>query len=200
MGRTKNIAEKYIQSLSKEIKTKFITVRFGNVLGSNGSVVPLFQKQIQQGGPVTITHPEMTRFFMLIPEAVQLILQAITIGAKREVFLLDMGKPVRIVDLADNMIKLAGYIPGKEIKKEFSGIRPGEKLHEELTHDQEELVETDYKKIRLVKSQILLQNDFLLKLDELISSIKSADPEKMKLLLRQLASGPHYPKKTTSPN
>jgi FlaA1/EpsC-like NDP-sugar epimerase len=200
MGRTKNIAEKYIQSLSKEIKGKFITVRFGNVLGSNGSVVPLFQKQIQQGGPVTITHPEMTRFFMLIPEAVQLILQAITIGAKREVFLLDMGKPVRIVDLADNMIKLAGYIPGKEIKKEFSGVRPGEKLHEELTHEQEELVETDYKKIRLVKSQILLQNDFLLKLDELISSVDSAGPEKMELLLKQLTFSPHYTEKTTSPN
>jgi FlaA1/EpsC-like NDP-sugar epimerase len=200
MGRTKNIAEKYIQSLSKEIKTKFITVRFGNVLGSNGSVVPLFQKQIQQGGPVTITHPEMTRFFMLIPEAVQLILQAITIGARREVFLLDMGKPVKIVDLADNMIKLAGYIPDKDIKKEFSGIRPGEKLHEELTNDQEGLVETGHKKIRLVKSQVLLQNDFHLKLDELLSSVESADPEKMKLLLRQLTSGPHYSEKTTSPN
>jgi FlaA1/EpsC-like NDP-sugar epimerase len=200
MGRTKNIAEKYIQSFSKEIKTKFITVRFGNVLGSNGSVVPLFQKQIQQGGPVTITHPEMTRFFMLIPEAVQLILQAITIGTGREVFLLDMGKPVKIMDLADNMIKLAGYIPDKDIKKEFSGIRSGEKLHEELTNNQEGLVETDHKKIRLVKPQILLKNDFLLKLDELISSVESADPEKMKLLLRQLASGPHYPEKTTSPS
>ena len=200
MGRTKNIAEKYIQSLSKEIKTKFITVRFGNVLGSNGSVVPLFQKQIQQGGPVTITDPKMTRFFMLIPEAVQLILQAITIGARREVFLLDMGKPVRIVDLADNMIKLAGYAPDKDIKIEFSGIRPGEKLHEELTHNQEELVETGHKKISLVKSRILLQNDFLLKLDELISSVDSADPEKMKLLLKQLASSPHHLGKMVSPN
>ena len=200
MGRTKNIAEKYIQSLSKEIKTTFITVRFGNVLGSNGSVVPLFQKQIQQGGPVTITHPEMTRFFMLIPEAVQLILQAITIGAKREVFLLDMGKPVRIVDLANNMIKLGGYIPDRDIKVEFTGIRPGEKLCEELTNDQEELVETDHVKIRLVKSRIFLQNNFLLKLDELFSSVKSADPEKIKLLLMQLVSGPHYPEKTTSPD
>jgi FlaA1/EpsC-like NDP-sugar epimerase len=200
MGRTKNIAEKYIQSLSKEIKTKFITVRFGNVLGSNGSVVPLFKKQVQQGGPVTITHPEMTRFFMLIPEAVQLILQAITIGVRREVFLLDMGKPVRIVDLADNIIKLAGYIPGKDIKIEFTGIRPGEKLHEELTNDQEGLVETDHKKISLVKSQILLQNDFHLKLEELFSSVSSADPEKMKLLLKQLASSPHHPEKMASPN
>lgn len=196
MGRTKNIAEKYIQSLSKEIKTKFITVRFGNVLGSNGSVVPLFQKQIQQGGPVTITHPEMTRFFMLIPEAVQLILQAITIGAKRDVFLLDMGKPVRIMDLADKMIKLAGYTPDKEIKIEFTGIRPGEKLHEELTNDQEGLVETGHKKISLVKSQILLQEDFRPKLDELFSSVNSADPEIMKLLLMQLASNPHQSEKT----
>jgi FlaA1/EpsC-like NDP-sugar epimerase len=195
MGRTKNIAEKYIQSLSKEIKTKFITVRFGNVLGSNGSVVPLFQKQIQQGGPVTVTHPEMTRFFMLIPEAVQLILQAVTIGARREVFLLDMGKPVRIVDLANNMIKLAGYTPSKDIKVDFIGIRPGEKLHEELTNDQEGLVKTDNKKIRLVKSQISLQDDFRLKLDELISSVDSADPEKMKLLLKQLASSSNHPEK-----
>ena len=200
MGRTKNIAEKYIQSLSKEIKTKFITVRFGNVLGSNGSVVPLFQKQIQRGGPVTITHPEMTRFFMVIPEAVQLILQAITIGTRKEVFLLDMGKPVKIMDLADNMIKLAGYSPGKEIKKVFSGIRPGEKLHEELTHDQEGLIETDHKKIHLVKSQISLQSDFQLKLDELLSSVKSADPEKMKFLLSQLASSPHHPGKMISSN
>jgi FlaA1/EpsC-like NDP-sugar epimerase len=98
------------------------------------------------------------------------------------------------------MIKLAGYIPGKEIKKEFSGVRPGEKLHEELTHEQEELVETDYKKIRLVKSQILLQNDFLLKLDELISSVDSAGPEKMELLLKQLTFSTHYTEKTTSPN
>ena len=188
MGRTKNIAENYIQSFSKDITTKFITVRFGNVLGSNGSVVPLFQKQIQQGGPVTITHPEMTRFFMLIPEAVQLILQAITIGVKREVFLLDMGKPVRIMDLADNMIKLAGYIPNKDIKIEFTGIRPGAKLNEELTNDQEGLVETNHEKIFLVKSQVLLKEDFHLKLDELLSSVNSADPEKMKFLLMQLAS------------
>ena len=188
MGRTKNIAENYIQSFSKDITTKFITVRFGNVLGSNGSVVPLFQKQIQQGGPVTITHPEMTRFFMLIPEAVQLILQAITIGVKREVFLLDMGKPVRIMDLADNMIKLAGYIPDKDIKIEFIGIRPGEKLNEELTNDQEGLIETNHEKIFLVKSKVLLKDDFRLKLDELLSSVNSADPEKMKFLLMQLAS------------
>ena len=188
MGRTKNIAENYIQSFSKDITTKFITVRFGNVLGSNGSVVPLFQKQIQQGGPVTITHPEMTRFFMLIPEAVQLILQAITIGVKREVFLLDMGKPVRIMDLADNMIKLAGYIPNKDIKIEFTGIRPGEKLNEELTNDQEGLIETNHEKIFLVKSKVLLKDDFRLKLDELLSSVNSADPEKMKFLLMQLAS------------
>ena len=130
----------------------------------------------------------MTRFFMLIPEAVQLILQAITIGLKREVFLLDMGKPVRIMDLADNMIKLAGYIPDKDIKIEFTGIRPGEKLNEELTNDQEGLVETNHEKIFLVKSQVLLKEDFHLKLDELLSSVNSADPEKMKFLLMQLAS------------
>ena len=130
----------------------------------------------------------MTRFFMLIPEAVQLILQAITIGVKREVFLLDMGKPVRIMDLADNMIKLAGYIPDKDIKIEFTGIRPGEKLNEELTNDQEGLIETNHEKIFLVKSKVLLKDDFRLKLDELLSSVNSADPEKMKFLLMQLAS------------
>ncbi|MEK9628608.1 MAG: nucleoside-diphosphate sugar epimerase/dehydratase [Nitrospinota bacterium] len=198
MGATKNIAEKYIQSISREIKTTFITVRFGNVLGSNGSVVPLFQKQIQQGGPVTITHPEMTRFFMLIPEAVQLILQAITIGSQREVFLLDMGKPVRIADLAENMIKLAGYVPGRDIEMEFTGIRPGEKLHEELTNDQEGLVETGHKKISLVKSQFVLEPDFGLKLDALLSSANSEDPDKLKLQLMQLASNHQHPEKTKS--
>ena len=198
MGRTKNIAEKYIQSLSSEIKTRFITVRFGNVLGSNGSVVPLFQRQIQQGGPVTITHPKMTRFFMLIPEAVQLILQATTIGCRKEVFLLDMGKPVKIVDLAKNMIKLAGYIPGKDIEIIYTGIRPGEKLHEELTNGQEGLAETNHKKIRLVRSQNIIQNDLHLRINELLGSVHKENPERLKHLLRQLSEDPTDTKKPVS--
>ena len=198
MGRTKNIAEKYIQSVSSEIKTRFITVRFGNVLGSNGSVVPLFQRQIQQGGPVTITHPKMTRFFMLIPEAVQLILQATTIGSRREVFLLDMGKPVKIVDLAKNMIKLAGYIPGKDIEIIYTGIRPGEKLHEELTNSQEGLAETNHKKIRLVRPQNILQNDLHLRINELLGSVHKENPERLKYLLRQLSEDPTDTKKPVS--
>tara|TARA_Y100001936_G_scaffold164809_1_gene160930 strand:+ start:1943 stop:3820 length:1878 start_codon:yes stop_codon:yes gene_type:complete len=198
MGRTKNIAEKYIQSLSSEIKTRFITVRFGNVLGSNGSVVPLFQRQIQQGGPVTITHPKMTRFFMLIPEAVQLILQATTIGSRREVFLLDMGKPVTIIDLAKNMIKLAGYIPGKDIEIIYTGIRPGEKLHEELTNRQEGLVETNHKKIRLVKSQNIIHKNFHSRVNEFLGSVHKENPEKLKRLLRQLSEDPSCTKKPVS--
>ena len=119
---TKKVAEQYIRYMSGKSSTQFITVRFGNVLGSNGSVIPLFQKQIEQGGPVTITHPDMDRFFMLIPEAVGLILQAGAFGSGGDIFMLEMGKPVKIVDLAKQMIQLAGYTPNKEIKikKDFA--------------------------------------------------------------------------------
>ena len=148
MGATKRMAELVIRTLQKERGTKFVAVRFGNVLGSNGSVVPIFKEQIAAGGPVTVTHPEMRRYFMTIPEAAQLVLQAFSIGKGGEVFVLDMGEPVKIVDLARNLILLSGLQPDREIKIEFSGVRPGEKLLEELNLEDEDLVLTSHAKIR----------------------------------------------------
>lgn len=148
MGTTKRIAEMVVQSLNGN-GTRFVVVRFGNVLGSNGSVVPLFQKQIASGGPVTVTHPEVTRFFMTIPEAVMLVLQAGSIGKGGELFLLDMGEPVKIHDLAKNLIRLAGLVPDRDITIEFIGLRPGEKLYEELLIDGEGILDTAYEKIKV---------------------------------------------------
>src|SRR5690606_2739736 len=141
MGASKRAAEKYVQSLfhymakEDETTTKFITTRFGNVLGSNGSVVPLFRKQINKGGPVTITHPDIIRYFMTIPEACQLVLEAGAMGRGGEIYIFDMGEPVKIMDLAIKMIKLAGYTPDKHIDIKITGLRPGEKLYEELLSD-----------------------------------------------------------------
>ncbi|PWA09932.1 nucleoside-diphosphate sugar epimerase/dehydratase [Flavobacterium laiguense] len=158
MGASKRIAEKYVQSLqiknSKEDKanaTKFITTRFGNVLGSNGSVVPLFTKQIAAGGPVTITHPDIIRYFMTIPEACQLVLEAGAMGNGGEIYIFDMGKPVKIIDLAKKMIKLAGFIPDKDIKIEIVGLRPGEKLYEELLNDTSKTIPTHHEKIMIAE-------------------------------------------------
>jgi FlaA1/EpsC-like NDP-sugar epimerase len=147
MGATKRTAELAIRALQKERGTKFVAVRFGNVLGSNGSVVPIFKDQIAGGGPVTVTHPEMRRYFMTIPEAAQLVLQAFAIGKGGEVFVLDMGEPVKIVDLARNLILLSGLQPDKDIKIQFTGVRPGEKLFEELNLQDEDLVPTSHAKI-----------------------------------------------------
>jgi FlaA1/EpsC-like NDP-sugar epimerase len=153
MGATKRVAEIYLQTLSARSSTKFVTVRFGNVLGSNGSVIPTFRQQIAKGGPVTVTHPDMQRFFMTIPEASQLVLQAGAMGEGGEIFILDMGTPVRIVDLARDLIILSGLRPDEDIKIEFSGVRPGEKLFEELSSDVEEANKTRHPKIFIGRAQ-----------------------------------------------
>jgi FlaA1/EpsC-like NDP-sugar epimerase len=164
MGASKRIAEKYVQSLQLKIQnegeknvTKFITTRFGNVLGSNGSVVPLFTKQIAAGGPVTITHPDIIRYFMTIPEACQLVLEAGAMGNGGEIYIFDMGKPVKIIDLAKKMIKLAGFIPDKEIEIQIVGLRPGEKLYEELLNDTSKTLATHHEKIMIAEE---IQDEF----------------------------------------
>jgi FlaA1/EpsC-like NDP-sugar epimerase len=153
MGASKRIAEIYVQSLNnlKDHRTKFITTRFGNVLGSNGSVIPRFKEQIEKGGPVTVTHPEITRYFMTIPEACRLVLEAGNMGAGGEIFIFDMGKSVKIIELANKMIRLAGLVPNKDIAISFSGLRPGEKLYEELLNDNENVMPTHHEKIMIGK-------------------------------------------------
>lgn len=158
MGATKRIAEMYVQAMNNNLeenhpqsKTRFITTRFGNVLGSNGSVIPRFREQIEKGGPVTVTHPEITRYFMTIPEACQLVIEAGCMGNGGEIFVFDMGKSVKIVDLAEKMIKLSGFIPYQDIDIKFTGLRPGEKLYEELLNDLENTLPTHHQKIMIAK-------------------------------------------------
>jgi FlaA1/EpsC-like NDP-sugar epimerase len=153
MGASKRVAEIYCQNLNVRTKTKFITTRFGNVIGSTGSVVPLFQKQIEKGGPVTVTHPEITRYFMTIHEAASLILQAGSMGKGGEIFVLDMGEPVLIHDLAKQLIKLSGLTPGDDIEIVYTGLRPGEKLFEEILHESEDLQKTSHEKLFLASSR-----------------------------------------------
>lgn len=161
MGASKRVAEMYVQSRNFFVngngtlpKTKFITTRFGNVLGSNGSVVPIFKKQIEKGGPITITHPDIIRYFMTIPEACQLVLEAGAMGKGGEIFIFDMGEPVKIMDLATKMIKLAGYVPNQDIEIQITGLRPGEKLYEELLSDNTKALPTHHEKIMISKDVI----------------------------------------------
>lgn len=171
MGATKRIAEDLMQRLSHGERTKFTVVRFGNVLGSNGSVVPLFAEQIRKGGPVTVTHPEIKRFFMTIPEAVQLVLQASLLGQGGEVFVLDMGEQVKVVDLARNMIVLSGLVPDQDIQIVYSGLRPGEKLFEELFEETEQVESTPHVKIRRAVNTSAVQSD---RLDRTIAHLEAA--------------------------
>ncbi|MCV9927442.1 polysaccharide biosynthesis protein [Flavobacterium sp. LS1R49] len=199
MGASKRIAEKYVQSLHLKNQkergndtTKFITTRFGNVLGSNGSVVPLFTKQIAEGGPLTITHPDIIRYFMTIPEACQLVLEAGAMGNGGEIYIFDMGKPVRIIDLARKMIKLAGFIPEKEIKIQIVGLRPGEKLFEELLNDTSKTLPTYHNKI-MIAEEIQDEYETLhIEIDELIGISKFFDNDdivaKMKKIVPEFKS------------
>jgi len=173
MGATKKICELLVQAYSqrKDIKTQFITTRFGNVLGSNGSVIPLFSKQITEGGPVTITHPEITRFFMTIPEACQLVLEAGFMGNGGQIFVFDMGDPVKILDAALTQIRLSGLEPHKDIKIKYTGLRPGEKLYEELFSPGEQQLPTYHPKITIAHVEDNNLGAILLKIDKILNSL-----------------------------
>jgi len=185
MGASKRISEIYIQALSQsgEFSTKFITTRFGNVLGSNGSVVPLFRKQIEKGGPVTVTHKDITRYFMTIPEACQLVLDAGFMGQGGEIFVFDMGEPVKIYDLAEKMISLSGFIPHKNIKIEVTSLRPGEKLYEELLDNKEELLPTHNDKILIGKVR---PHDFSGVSQKISALLRDIDKKERCLLVKEM--------------
>jgi FlaA1/EpsC-like NDP-sugar epimerase len=189
MGASKRLAELYCQNFQRRSAARFVTVRFGNVLGSAGSVVPLFRQQIEAGGPVTVTHPKVSRYFMTIPEASQLILQAGAVGEGSEIYVLDMGTPINIRYLAEQMILLSGKTPGKDIAIAFTGLRPGEKLSEELFYDVESLLPTPYPKLFLAQHGEVDWPRFASSLDALRRSCDEYDEQHIKTLIAELVPG-----------
>ncbi|MDA3902204.1 MAG: nucleoside-diphosphate sugar epimerase/dehydratase [Desulfuromusa sp.] len=190
MGTTKRVAEMYVQALNLKSKTNFVTTRFGNVLGSNGSVIPTFKEQIAKGGPVTVTHSEVTRFFMTIPEATQLVLQAGSMGSGGEIYLFDMGDAVKIQFLAEELIRLSGFQPHEDIEIVYSGLRPGEKLYEELLLDDEGVLPTLHHKICIAQSQTQAYAELLAMIEALVDAAKALDLPAVKEKLQQLV--PEY--------
>lgn len=186
MGATKRICEMIVQTIAKNSKTDFCAVRFGNVLGSNGSVLPLFKEQIAAGGPLTVTDPEIVRYFMTIPEAVSLVLQAAAFGGKGNIYVLDMGSPVRILDLAENLIKLAGFIPYRDIDIVFTGLRPGEKLYEELLMDEEGVQKTASKKIFIGSPLKMDRDNFFDHLKQLKEIAYTNDSEALLCMVEEM--------------
>ena len=191
MGATKRCCEILVQSLDRHSDTEFVAVRFGNVLGSNGSVIPLFKKQIEEGGPVRVTHPQITRFFMTIPEAVSLVIEAGSMARGGEIFVLDMGKPVKIVDLAKKLITLSGLEPNIDIKIEFTGLRPGEKLYEELLLDEEGLKSTENKKIFIGQPLFIDENELLKNMTSLkacIEDYQDYEDDEVKKIMKKIVT------------
>ena len=191
MGASKRICEMIIQTFDKHYETEFVAVRFGNVLGSNGSVIPLFRKQIAAGGPVTVTHPDIIRYFMTIPEAVSLVLQAGAYAKGGEIFVLDMGEPVKILSLAENLIKLSGYRVGEDIKIEFTGLRPGEKLYEELLMDEEGMKDTANRMIHIGKPIEVDEHVFFTQLKELKDECQIENSD-IRPLIKKIVPTYHY--------
>ena len=190
MGASKRVGELLTQAYSKGDHGRFMSVRFGNVIGSSGSVIPFFRKQIEKGGPVTVTHREVTRFFMTIPEAAQLILQAGAMGEGGEIFILDMGTPIKIVDLANDLIRLSGFEPGRDIEIRFTGLRPGEKLYEELITEGEGIATTPHEKILVLKGNSIHRDALLAKISELGPLAAKQDAQKIKERLKEIV--PEY--------